>query len=159
MSDTVGSDRHSVGTTGRATDRATGQVRQTVEEAYAFACLNCGHGWEQAYEIEHHVDAAGRPFVTYLADGAKVPSPLTRPSCVNCGGQHVRIMGSGQVSAVASRWARPRIEQAGTEQPGTEPPHAERPVDRGVHRAGHWSVLHFLHRRQRAEPHTGDDAA
>jgi len=27
-----------------------------VNESYSFACMRCGHGWEQAYEIEHHVD-------------------------------------------------------------------------------------------------------
>lgn len=33
----------------------------TVHEAYSFACMKCGYGWEQAYEIEHHVDGEGRP--------------------------------------------------------------------------------------------------
>lgn len=78
-----------------------------VTEAYAFACLNCGHGWEQSYEIAHRNDASGRTSVTYLVDGAKVPSPLTRPTCGNCEGHLVRIMRAGQVSGVAarSRWA------------------------------------------------------
>ena len=40
-----------------------------VDEAYAFVCMHCGHGWEQAYEIEHHTDADGRAFVVYVADG------------------------------------------------------------------------------------------
>ena len=43
--------------------------RAVVHEAYSFACMRCGHGWEQAYEIEHHVDADGREFVIYMADG------------------------------------------------------------------------------------------
>ncbi|MFI8005583.1 hypothetical protein [Streptomyces sp. NPDC086010] len=72
----------------------------TVHEAYAFACMRCGHGWEQAYEIEHHVDGSGNAFVVYKADGERVPSPLSTPSCANCGGHVVRIMRAGRVSSV-----------------------------------------------------------
>jgi hypothetical protein len=81
-----------------------------AREAYAFACLNCGYGWEQAYEIEHHVDAFGRRGVTYRADGVAVPSPLTRPVCGNCGGHNVRIMRSGRVAGVEAvePWHLPR---------------------------------------------------
>ncbi|MEU1120155.1 MULTISPECIES: hypothetical protein [unclassified Streptomyces] len=77
-----------------------------VHESYAFACMRCGHGWEQSYEIEHHVDASGHAFVTYLADGSRVPSPLTRPTCTNCGGHVVRIMRAGQVSSVLDMMRR-----------------------------------------------------
>jgi hypothetical protein len=62
--------------------------------------MRCGHGWEQAYDIEHHVDAAGRNFVVYKTEGLRVPSPLSSPSCGNCGGGVLRIMRSGQVSSV-----------------------------------------------------------
>lgn len=129
MSDTVGSDR---GTGG-----------QTVTEAYSFACMNCGHCWEQAYEIEHHQDTAGHPYVTYRADGVEVPSPLTRPTCDNCDGHRVRIMGSGQVSdAVARRWTLEHKEH-----------------ERGVHRTRHWPTLHLLHRKDgRPSPDSGDPA-
>lgn len=72
----------------------------TVHEAYAFACMRCGYGWEQAYEIEHHVDGSGNAFVVYKADGERVPSPLSTPTCTNCGGHVVRIMRSGRVSTV-----------------------------------------------------------
>lgn len=72
----------------------------TVHEAYSFACMRCGHGWEQAYEIEHHVDGSGHAFVVYKADGERVPSPLSTPTCTNCGGHVVRIMRSGRVSNV-----------------------------------------------------------
>lgn len=72
----------------------------TVHEAYAFACMRCGYGWEQAYEIEHHVDASHNAFVVYKADGERVPSPLSTPTCTNCGGHVVRIMRSGRVSTV-----------------------------------------------------------
>ncbi|MFI1824926.1 hypothetical protein ACH41E_00515 [Streptomyces sp. NPDC020412] len=82
----------------------TGAAR--VHEAYAFACMRCGHGWEQAYEIEHHVDAVGRKYVVYRADGERVPSPLSSPTCTNCGGHVVRIMRAGQVSSVLDRAAR-----------------------------------------------------
>jgi hypothetical protein len=116
-----------------ASGSALGNSAHNVTEAYAFACMHCGFGWEQAYEIEHHVDVAGHPFVTYLADGAQVPSPLTRPSCQNCDGHLVRIMRSGQISEAASRWTAP---------------HAEQPVraERAPRRTHHWSVLNFLHR-------------
>ncbi|MFD3327198.1 hypothetical protein [Streptomyces sp. NPDC058701] len=73
---------------------------QIVHEAYSFACMRCGYGWEQAYEIEHRVDGAGRPFITYTADRERVPSPLSNPTCLNCGGHVVRIMRAGQVSSV-----------------------------------------------------------
>ncbi|MCS0639305.1 hypothetical protein NX801_27435 [Streptomyces sp. LP05-1] len=71
-----------------------------AHEAYAFACMSCGYGWEQAYEIEHHTDIHGGEFVVYKANGNRVPSPLSRPTCLNCGGHVVRIMRSGQVSSV-----------------------------------------------------------
>ncbi|MFF4247605.1 hypothetical protein ACFYY2_24505 [Streptomyces sp. NPDC001822] len=85
----------------------------TVHEAYAFACMRCGHGWEQAYQIEHHVDGSGNAFVVYKADGERVPSPLSTPSCANCGGHVVRIMRAGRVSSVqqllrAQQAPRPR---------------------------------------------------
>ncbi|WP_328317923.1 hypothetical protein [Streptomyces sp. NBC_00388] len=75
-------------------------VESTAHEAYSFACMRCGHGWEQAYEIEHHVGASGENFVVYRADGERVPSPLSNPNCMNCGGHVVRIMRSGRVSSV-----------------------------------------------------------
>lgn len=71
-----------------------------AHEAYAFCCMRCGHGWEQAYDIEHHVDGSGQNFVVYKAGGARVRSPLSSPSCDNCGGHVVRIMRAGQVSSV-----------------------------------------------------------
>ena len=78
-----------------------------VHESYSFACMRCGHGWEQSYEIEHHNDAQGRDFVMYVAEGHVVPSPLSRPTCENCDGHVVRIMRAGQVSHVREA-ARPR---------------------------------------------------
>ncbi|WP_301125813.1 hypothetical protein [Streptomyces cacaoi] len=78
-------------TAARITDR-------TAHEAYSFACMKCGHGWEQEYEIRHLEYADGRPLIAYYADGERVPSPLTRPTCRNCEGHLVRIMRSGRVS-------------------------------------------------------------
>ncbi|MFG2771560.1 hypothetical protein [Streptomyces sp. NPDC048350] len=82
----------------------TGTGISVAHEAYAFACMRCGYGWEQAYDIEHHVDAAGHEFVVYKAGGERVPSPLSSPTCMNCGGHVVRIMRAGQVSSVLDSW-------------------------------------------------------
>ncbi|MEV6313879.1 hypothetical protein [Streptomyces sp. NPDC051776] len=80
-----------------------------AREAYSFACMRCGHGWEQEYEIHHHVDAQGRAHVTYHANGRRVPSPLTRPTCRNCDGHVVRIMRSGQIPLAAAGLAEQGI--------------------------------------------------
>ncbi|PJE97049.1 hypothetical protein CUT44_11595 [Streptomyces carminius] len=82
----------------------------TVHEEYSFACMHCGHGWEQAYAIRHHTDLDGRPFVTYHdpASGTRVPSPLTRPACPACETHVVRIMGAGRVAAVEQALPRER---------------------------------------------------
>ncbi|MFD5704474.1 hypothetical protein [Streptomyces lasiicapitis] len=124
---------------------------KVVEESYAFACMRCGHGWEQTYEIEHHVDAKGQEFVMYLADGHHVPSPLTRPTCLNCGGHVVRIMRAGQVSSVRSALeslqrqhhaARPSRPAGGTDTTSD---------DAIAHKSGHhWhlsDLLHAFHRK------------
>ncbi|WP_329121524.1 hypothetical protein [Streptomyces sp. NBC_01465] len=119
-------------------------VETTVHEAYAFACMRCGYGWEQAYEIEHHVDASGHAFVMYKAGGERVPSPLSTPSCINCGGHVVRIMRSGQVSTVqglmhpqkkTSKLAEPVTDETSataTEETAPEPHH-------------HWHLSDLLH--------------
>jgi predicted RNA-binding Zn-ribbon protein involved in translation (DUF1610 family) len=76
----------------------------THQEAYSFACLNCGHGWEQSYAIEHRADLEGRMYTVYWANGVRVSSPLTRPSCPGCGDSHVRIMRAGRVASVSNWW-------------------------------------------------------
>ncbi|MCX4660774.1 hypothetical protein [Streptomyces uncialis] len=112
-----------------------------VHESYSFACMRCGHGWEQSYEIEHRVDGEGHAYVTYLADGQRVPSPLSRPTCLRCGGHVVRIMRAGQVSSV-QRLLRPPVKppkEAGGE---AVPPPEQRPHH-------HWrfsDLLHAFHR-------------
>jgi hypothetical protein len=73
-------------------------IGDTAHEAYGFVCMNCGHGWEQTYEIRHHLSRDGQPTVTYYTDGKRVQSPLTHPLCVNCGGNKLRIMQSGRIA-------------------------------------------------------------
>ncbi|WP_435193463.1 hypothetical protein [Streptomyces sp. NRRL F-5630] len=130
----------------------------TVHESYSFACMRCGHGWEQAYEIERHADPDGHPYVVYLAGGERVPSPLSSPSCLNCGGSVVRIMRAGRVTSAAS--------QAHTYGHGTAPAKPSRArtaaTGTGAEAAGaepaaphHWHVLsdllHVFHRQQPEE--------
>ncbi|MFE9612016.1 hypothetical protein [Streptomyces sp. NPDC006012] len=127
-----------------------GAATAVVHESYSFACMRCGHGWEQSYEIEHHTDADGAQFVIYVANGRIVPSPLSRPACQNCDGQVVRIMRAGQVASVrgaAAYGSAHRTPAAGpVEVPEvpTASPIAERDP---VHR--HWHLADLLHPFQR----------
>ncbi|MFH9266254.1 MULTISPECIES: hypothetical protein [unclassified Streptomyces] len=116
----------------------------TVHEAYAFACMKCGYGWEQSYEIEHHVDVHGHAFVVYTADGERVPSPLSTPTCTNCGGHVVRIMRAGRVAGVQEllrKQQTPRAEATAAK---------DRTVSTAAAPARHWrlsDLLHPFHRR------------
>ncbi|WP_327315636.1 hypothetical protein [Streptomyces sp. NBC_01235] len=111
-----------------------------VDESYSFACMRCGHGWEQSYEIEHHIDADGHEFVLYVTNGRVVPSPLSHPACQNCDGHIVRIMRAGQVSSVLSAARQRKAPTAGP---------AEAPVTAAEERAGeqdhHWHLSDLLH--------------
>ena len=129
-----------------------------VHESYSFACMRCGHGWEQSYEIEHHTDAEGHAFVLYVADGRVVPSPLSRPACQNCDGHVVRIMRAGQVSSVlsAARQQRPprpapqsAPRSASADGPSDGPSDGpEVPGRAGEHHHWHLSdLLHPFHRK------------
>lgn len=138
--------------TGAAAGRAGGiratstPTPETVHEAYAFACLNCGYGWEQAYEIEHRTDVAGRPVIRYRANGVPVPSPLSSPGCPGCGGTHVRILRAGRVAETAAYWhAAPaaRPQPAATSTVPTARPRRERRLH---------LPFHFLHRRRHTTP-------
>ncbi|GHH47437.1 hypothetical protein [Streptomyces candidus] len=138
MSDIAQSAAGSI--TARQTSGNSSTTQEPVEEAYAFACMKCGHGWEQAYAIEHHTDGAGHPFVVYRANGERVPSPLSRPSCLNCGGTVVRIMRSGQVSTIQQVQERDR-QAAGPVAGDADEPKRE---------PHHWhlsDLLHPFHRR------------
>ncbi|MET9759805.1 hypothetical protein ABZ016_12205 [Streptomyces sp. NPDC006372] len=120
-----------------------------VHESYSFACMRCGHGWEQAFEIEHHTDAAGHEFVLYVADGKVVPSPLSKPTCHNCDGHVVRIMRAGRVASARDAAHRPeRVSPAGPAQAPT--PDAETD-DAGDQEKGehHWHLSDLLHPFQR----------
>ncbi|MEU6068504.1 MULTISPECIES: hypothetical protein [Streptomyces] len=117
-----------------------GTASAVVHESYSFACMRCGHGWEQSYEIEHHTDADGHEFVTYVANGKVVPSPLSRPSCQNCDGHVVRIMRPGQVSSVRSAAQRHHHET---------PPQAETGMPAQAKEQHHWHLSDLLHPFQR----------
>ncbi|MDQ8706745.1 hypothetical protein RCO28_30365 [Streptomyces sp. LHD-70] len=128
-------------TTGRVATGMPHEAVATVQESYSFACMRCGHGWEQSYDIEHFVDGAGREFVMYVVDGQRVPSPLTRPTCMNCGGHVVRIMRAGQVSSVldlmhAHDHRREEPDEAAAPEPGED---AAREPER------HWHLSDLLH--------------
>lgn len=122
-----------------------------VHESYSFACMHCGHGWEQSYEIEHHIDGEGREFVMYVVDGQVVPSPLSKPTCQNCDNHVVRIMKAGQVSSVQSHLHRqsrpvPRQIPAGEASPAGEPAEGQEPKGAKDH---HWHLSDLLHPFQR----------
>ncbi|MGA5896422.1 hypothetical protein [Streptomyces venetus] len=120
-----------------------------VHESYSFACMRCGHGWEQSFEIEHHTDAAGHEFVLYVVDGKVVPSPLSKPTCHNCDGHVLRIMRAGRVASAHDAAHRPqRVSPAGPVQAPT--------ADTGTGEAGdqekrehHWHLSDLLHPFQR----------
>ncbi|MGC5037392.1 hypothetical protein ACPXCS_13915 [Streptomyces sp. DT190] len=118
-----------------------------VNESYSFACMRCGHGWEQSYEIEHHTDGAGHEFVLYVADGKVVPSPLSRPACHNCDGHVVRIMRPGRVAS-----ARDAAHRTDRVPPPAGPVAAPAPDAGGAaegHERHHWHLSDLLHPFQR----------
>ncbi|MGW7378815.1 hypothetical protein [Streptomyces sp. NPDC054794] len=124
-----------------------GGATAVVHESYSFACMRCGHGWEQSYEIEHHTDADGQEFVIYVANGQIVPSPLSRPECHNCDGHLVRIMRPGQVSSVLSA-ARRQHGPAPQTAPAEGSEATEAPARAKGHHHWHLSdLLHPFHRR------------
>ncbi|WP_327345280.1 hypothetical protein [Streptomyces europaeiscabiei] len=114
-----------------------------VHESYSFACMRCGHGWEQSYEIEHHNDAQGRDFVMYVADGQVVPSPLSRPACQNCDGHVVRIMRAGQVSSVRDAERRRHVPKP---RPVAADASDAETSDAAEHKEHHpWHLADLLH--------------
>ncbi|MEU1045817.1 hypothetical protein ABZ400_11730 [Streptomyces sp. NPDC005897] len=125
-----------------------------VHESYSFACMRCGHGWEQSFEIEHHTDTDGREFVLYVADGRVVPSPLTRPTCATCDSHVVRILCPGRVASVrgATHTGR-RVPPAGPLEVPLVPeaPGPGAPGLSGERRHRHLAdLLHALHLHRRA---------
>ncbi|MCP3820434.1 hypothetical protein NLX86_20745 [Streptomyces sp. A3M-1-3] len=149
---------------------SSGSGVATAHESYAFACMRCGYGWEQSYDIEHHVDGKGQEFVTYKANGERVPSPLSKPTCLNCGMHVVRIMRAGQVSSVlgtleelyhhpvapgiagpvpagAPVKRRPKPAEPVAEPVAAEPAAAERatPGTDEAQVGHHWQLSHLFH--------------
>ncbi|WP_345698671.1 hypothetical protein [Kitasatospora terrestris] len=104
MSDTIGSSPSGNAPSGLGVTSRPRSAVETVREAYSFACLSCGYGWEQAYDIEHHVAGDGHILFEYKANGVRVPSPLKEPSCPGCGGHKVRIMRAGRVASAEELW-------------------------------------------------------
>ncbi|MGI5426383.1 hypothetical protein [Streptomyces sp. CA-179760] len=125
-----------------------------VNESYSFACMRCGHGWEQSYEIEHHTDATGHEFVLYVADGKVVPSPLSKPTCQNCDGHVVRIMRPGRVESARNAARRPHrvpppagpVEAPEASEADAEVGGADGRVEPEHH---HWHLSDLLHPFQR----------
>ena len=113
-----------------------------VHESYSFACMRCGHGWEQSYKIEHHFDGDGNEVVMYMANGRVVPSPLSRPTCHNCDGHEVRIMRPGRVSSVQNslHGSQRPVPQAEAEDAGAPRTGPEEPGERH-----HWHLSDLLH--------------
>ncbi|MEU9450584.1 hypothetical protein [Streptomyces sp. NPDC048277] len=125
-----------------------GAATAVVHESYSFACMRCGHGWEQSYEIEHHTDADNHEFVMYVANGQVVPSPLSRPACQNCDGQVVRIMRAGQVSSVRNatqRSYRRPVQGPPAEAEGEETTAAATEPSAQVEEPHHWHLSDLLH--------------
>ncbi|MFF9816446.1 hypothetical protein [Streptomyces sp. NPDC014006] len=124
-----------------------------VHESYSFACMRCGTGWEQAYEIEHHTDADGHQFVLYVTDGRVVPSPLQRPRCQNCESHVIRIMRPGRVASVRGAHDMHRVPPAGpVEVPQVPAAHGPAAPDVTAERR-HWhlsDLLHALHLHRKA---------
>lgn len=147
--------------TGTAAHTSSGHGPDVVHEAYSFACMRCSHAWEQTFVIEHHIDGDGRTVVTYFADGKRVPSPLSRPTCDNCEGHVVRIMQSGRVSNPDLQWPRKPVRPAaGTPAgsgsgsgsapataPAAGPPAGGEGRGSGRSGQGHWHLPRFFHRR------------
>jgi len=125
-----------------------GAATAVVHESYSFACMRCGHGWEQSYEIEHHKDAEGHQFVMYVAGGQVVPSPLSRPACVQCDGHVVRIMRPGQVSSVHKAAYRHQTAPAAAAVTASETEIPEVPAQAQGERH-HWHLSDLLHPFQR----------
>ncbi|OIK28417.1 hypothetical protein [Streptomyces malaysiense] len=70
-----------------------------VRRAYSFACLDCGHGWENTYDIDLTVEDDAQILAVYHLDGRLVPSPLQSPRCPACEGRKIRIMRPGRVAS------------------------------------------------------------
>nr|WP_236655617.1 hypothetical protein [Streptacidiphilus carbonis] len=117
--------------------------------------MNCGYGWEQDYEIGHQVDREGLVHARYRANGVPVPSPLSKPSCPGCGGEHVRIMRAGRVAQTIAHWHAPAHPAAAEPAAPAEPVAEARPEPAARPRRRLHLPFHF---RLRREHHTTPEA-
>jgi len=90
----------------------------------------------------------------YVAEGQVVPSPLSRPACLNCDGHVVRIMRAGQVSSVREaaqrqyQAPRPRAATAAPVEGADGDDAAVTPLPERVDHHWHLSdLLHPFHRK------------
>ena len=70
-----------------------------VQRSYSFACLDCGHGWENTYDVDVTVDEQAQITAVYRLGDRRVPSPLQSPRCPACESRKIRIMRPGRVAA------------------------------------------------------------
>lgn len=70
-----------------------------IQRAYSFVCLDCGHGWEAAYDIDVTPGEQNRITTVYHLGGRLVPSPLQSPYCPACESGKIRIMRPGRVTS------------------------------------------------------------
>ncbi len=62
-----------------------------IRESYSFLCRECGHAWQQIYEIRRVHDSTGLIQSAFFLDGDRTPSPLTQGRCVGCGSARVLV--------------------------------------------------------------------
>ncbi|WP_199546963.1 hypothetical protein [Streptomyces sp. N35] len=71
-------------------------------EAYSCICLDCGHSWEQEYDVRRYVDGRGVTRVRCTGgDGEAVRSPVTRPYCPACESTVLRVLPAGTATSMA----------------------------------------------------------
>lgn len=63
-----------------------------VRRACSFACLDCGHGWQDTYDIDVTVNEHARITAACRLDGTFAPPPLQSPRCPSCKSHKIRIM-------------------------------------------------------------------
>jgi Zn finger protein HypA/HybF involved in hydrogenase expression len=69
-----------------------------VQRSYSFACLDCGHGWEGAYDIDLAAAEHARITAVCHLDGEHVSPSLQSPRCPACEGRKLRIMRPGRAA-------------------------------------------------------------
>jgi hypothetical protein len=62
-----------------------------IREAYCFLCQDCGHVWQESYEIRRVHDSRGQIQSAFFLEGRRVTSPLTQGRCAACGSARVLV--------------------------------------------------------------------